>query len=314
MHKKILFLFFLCTSLFSCQSKAAILTKMPVDQGLLIHHVTALTGSTEPRTYYNPHILNDTAAYITEVFGNYSSRISPQIYTADGIEYKNIICSFGPEAGERIVVGAHYDVFDDQPGADDNASGIAGLLEIARLLTGVESKLKYRIDLVAYTLEEQPFFKTELMGSAVHAKSLVEDGVKVRLMVCLEMIGYYSDDPDSQIFPLGFLRWFYPDTGNFILIVSNLTSHFTAASFRRQMQAKTTIDVQQITSPSFVTGVDFSDHSNYWEKGYPALMVTDTAFYRNGHYHRKSDTPETLDFEKMTEVVSGVVSAVINLR
>ena len=314
MNNKILFLFLLCTSLNACQSQSVIQANTPADRGMLVRHVRALTDAEATRTYYNPHILNNTAAYITEVFSKYSGCVSPQIYKADGVEYKNIICSFGPEAGERIIIGAHYDVFGDQPGADDNASGVAGLLEIARLLAGVESMLRYRVDLVAFTLEEQPFFKTPLMGSAVHAASLIADGVKVRLMVCLEMIGYYSDKDDSQQFPIGLLEWFYPSKGDFILIVSNFSSHFSAREFRINMRKKMDTDIQGITSPSFVTGVDFSDHYNYWKEGYRAIMVTDTAFFRNGHYHQVSDTPETLNFDKMSDVVNGVFHAVINLK
>jgi len=137
-------------------------------------------------------------------------------------KYKNVICSIGPRDAERIIIGAHYDVYGNQPGADDNASGIAGVLELARLFKQRNPELKHRIDFIAYTLEESPFFKTEFMGSAIHAKSLFEARVKVKVMICLEMIGFYSDKSYSQHFPNLLLSYLYPSKGNFILVVGKL--------------------------------------------------------------------------------------------
>lgn len=279
----------------------------------LYRHVDFLTRTPEPRNFYHLKALNLAADYIASVFKEYSDRIESQPFRIEGQEYKNIICSFGPEKAERIIVGAHYDVCGNQAGADDNASAVAGLLEIGRLLSQNRSSLNSRIDLVSYTLEEPPFFGTEMMGSSVHAQFLKSNHIHVKVMLCLEMIGYFSDETNSQKFPLGLLGWFYPSTANFISIVSNLKSHSMAKKIKSLMQANSKIKIFQLTSPALLPGVDFSDHRNYWKQGYKAVMITDTAFYRNPHYHQETDLIETLDFRRMAEVVRGVEAAIVHL-
>lgn len=194
-----------------------------------------------------------------------------------------------------MIVGAHYDVCGEQPGADDNASAVAGLLEIARFAKRHEAELPYRVDFVAYALEEPPFFGTTKMGSYVHAKYLYENDIKVRGMICLEMIGFFTDRKKSQRYPLPFMGLFYPGTGNFIGVVSNYGSSSFAKQVSRHLKA-TAVNVETLKTPSILTGVDFSDHRNYWKFGYSAVMITDTAFYRNPNYHEPSDTMETLDY------------------
>lgn len=279
----------------------------------LITHVAFLSAQSPARNYANPASMEKAAVYIDLIFKEHSEHVQSQSFKVDDFEYRNIICSFGLEYEERIVIGAHYDVCGDQPGADDNASGVAGLLELARLLKENSPKLEYRIDLVAFALEEPPFFGTASMGSAVHAMSLAEAGVKLKVMICLEMIGYFSDKTNSQKFPLGFLKWFYPTVGNFISVVSNLRSHFIAKEIREILRQSSKIGVYQITAPRVLPGIGLSDHMNYWNQGYPAVMITDTAFYRNPHYHLDSDRPETLDFAKMAEVVNGIYYVIVKL-
>ena len=286
---------------------------LPVNKDRLYTDIAFLTSLTPARNAFNLASLNKSAAYIHQEFRKISSRVIYQTFRVGQQEYKNIICTLGPENGERIVVGAHYDVCGDQPGADDNASGVAGLLEIARQVNEQKPELKYRIDFVAYALEEPPYFKTDEMGSAVHAKSLAEAGVKLRGMVCLEMIGYYSEQKNSQDYPVAALKAIYPDKGNFISVVGNMGQGSMVKHLKKYMQAGSHIDVQSLTAPASVPGVDFSDHLNYWRYNYPAVMITNTAFFRNPHYHLESDTIETLDFDKMAEVVKGVYWAVVHL-
>jgi hypothetical protein len=207
-----------------------------------------------------------------------------------------------------VVVGAHYDTAGPLPGADDNASGVAGLLELARALGAAPPE--GRVDLVAYTLEEPPFFMTPRMGSAVHAASLRREGIEVRAMISLEMIGYFTDAPNSQTFPLGILRFFYPRTGNFIAVVGKLGQGSTLRRIKQAMRAASDLPVESINAPTWIPGVDFSDHRSYWMAGYPAAMITDTAFYRNDRYHTVQDTPESLDYSRMAKVVEGVHCAV----
>jgi hypothetical protein len=277
-------------------------------------HVEQLSNTEHARTYENMVSLNAAAAYIKAEFEKQSEYVREQRYRVHYREYKNIICSFGPTDGERIIIGAHYDVCQDQPGADDNASGVAGILEIARLLKANSPKLKYRIDLVAYTLEEPPYFRSEFMGSAIHAKYLKDNGIKVRAMICLEMIGYFTDEPRSQEYPVGLLKLFYPTTGNFITVVGRLGKGSLTRKMKKGMSAGSTIDVRSISAPRFIPGIDYSDHLNYWNYNYDAVMITNTSWYRNANYHMDSDTPETLDYERMAEVVKGVYWAVVNLK
>jgi len=281
---------------------------------VLRSHVERLSNTEHARSYQNLEALNTAAAYIKAEFESHTEYVQEQKYRVYNQEYKNIICSFGPTDGERIIIGAHYDVCQDQPGADDNASGVAGILEIARLLKANAPNLKHRIDLVAYTLEEPPYFRSEFMGSAVHAKSLKDNGVKVRAMVCLEMIGYFSDEPKSQEYPVGLLKLFYPTTGNFITIVGQLGKGGLTRSMKKGMSAGSSIDVRSISAPRFIPGIDYSDHLNYWNYNYNAVMITNTSWYRNANYHMATDTPETLDYRRMAEVVKGVYWGVINLK
>lgn len=278
----------------------------------LQRHVNTLIAPPGYRNYKDTAALNRAAEYIKAEFLKISSRTETQVYKIEGKEYKNIICSLGPEGGERIIIGAHYDVYGNQPGADDNASGVAGILEVARLLH--LQKLKYRIDIVAYTLEEPPYFKSNAMGSFVHAQSLYAQKVPVKGMICLEMIGYFNNEPKSQQYPVGVMRWFYGNTGDYILVVQKFGNGAFGRNFNKQIRKNATINTKFIRSPKFITGIDFSDHRNYWNFGYNAIMITNTAFYRNHNYHLEGDSVSTLDFNKMAKVVDQVYVSVINLK
>jgi Zn-dependent M28 family amino/carboxypeptidase len=275
--------------------------------------VQYLSEMNPPRNYINTESLEKAADYITREFNEYGIITEIQTFDVSGNLYKNIIASMGPKDGARIVVGAHYDVYGDLPGADDNASAIAGLLEIARLVKTHENELLYRIDFVAYTLEEPPFFRTKNMGSYIHARFLSENKIPVIGMICLEMIGFYSDQKNSQRYPFSLMRLFYRSTGDFIGVISNYGSSSFAKQISRNLKA-TSIKVEKLKAPSFLTGVDFSDHRNYWEFGYDAVMITDTAFYRNPNYHEPTDTIDTLDFNRMKQVVKGIFWTLINMK
>jgi hypothetical protein len=277
---------------------------------LLRQHVEMLSTSFSPRDYRHPENLNRTAGYIRRHFEASGATVYEQPFVHDGITYKNVIAEYGPTDQPAIIVGAHYDAVVGSPGANDNASAVAGLLELARLFENIS--FSSRVILAAYTLEEPPFFGTDIMGSAFHAKTLKEDGVDVRLMICLEMIGCFTDEPGSQKFPLPFLSLYYPTTGNFIGIVDKLFST-QAGRMKRWMRSATDLPVYSINAPAWVPGVDWSDHSSFWKQGYPAVMVTDTAFYRYDAYHTAADTPDKLDYAAMAKVVHGVYGYVMKL-
>lgn len=285
---------------------------IPVSKERLYQDVSYLTELQPARNYQNLGSLNAAADYIKNEFEQLKARVETQSYEVEGATYHNIIASFGDNNAPRIIIGAHYDVCGNQPGADDNASAVAGLLELARLVDSLKPNLKYRLDFVAYSLEEPPFFRTPYMGSAVHAKSLYDAKVEVELMICLEMIGYFSDQKGSQHYPISLLKLFYPNRGNFIAVIGKRDQGKSIKSVKRKMKEVANIDVRSISAPERLPGIDFSDHQNYWKYGYDAVMVNNSAFYRNPNYHQPSDTIETLNFDKMAEVVRGVYWSLVN--
>ena len=286
---------------------------MKADLKRLRDRVSFLTNIKPPRNYRNIESLNRVADYINLELAGYGCEVREQTFRVDGHTYRNVIGSIGPEGAPRIVVGAHYDVAGDQPGADDNASAVAGLLETARLIEPYQHQLKKRIDFVAYSLEEPPFFGSPSMGSAVHARSLYEEGVPVELMICFEMIGYFTDKRGSQSYPASISEESRPDRGNFITVVGIEKFSKLADKLTNLMQRYAKVKVEGITFSSYHGLPGLSDHKNYWEHGYPAIMITDTSFLRNPHYHQESDTIETLDFFRMAEVINGVSGALVEM-
>jgi Zn-dependent M28 family amino/carboxypeptidase len=274
-------------------------------------HVRALSERFVPRDYPNTANLDRAAAYIGSHLGRALAEVSEETFEVNGRTYRNVVAAMGPDTPERIVVGAHYDAAGPFPAADDNASGVAGLIELAHLLRAAPPAR--RVELVAYSLEEPPFFRTPDMGSAFHARSLRRRGVRVRAMLSLEMIGYFDDAPGSQGFPLRPLKWFYPAEGNFIAVVGGIRGGALVRRVRNAMRLASPLPVHSIAAPRWVPGIDYSDHSSYWDAGYPAVMITDTAFYRNPHYHTARDLPDTLDYSRMAMVVRGVHAAVLRL-
>jgi Peptidase family M28 len=292
-------------------SRATPNSERTVDQFRLEAHVRKLSIEVGPRDIDHIENLDQAAAYIKNEFSQTGAFVSEQLYRVQGRSYRNVIAHFGPETEERIIVGAHYDTAGPLPGADDNASGVAGLIELARLLN--QQQLKVRVELVAFSTEEPPYFGTTGMGSSVHAESLRQQNVRVRAMFSLEMIGCFSDAPNSQYFPIDVLRAFYPSTGNYITVIGRLSDGLLVRRTKAAMRRAAPLPVYSINAPQAIPGVDFSDQRNYWHAGYGAVMITDTAFYRNRNYHTAQDTAEKLDYKRMAMVVEGVYAAVSEL-
>jgi Zn-dependent M28 family amino/carboxypeptidase len=267
-------------------------------------HVRALSETFHPRDYTHPENLDRAAGYLADHLKRAGGQVELQPFRVDGKEYRNVIAHFGPETPERIVIGAHYDTAGPLPGADDNGSGVAGLLELATLLG--QKPPPMRVELVGFTLEEPPFFRTEHMGSRVHAKALRAAGVKVRAMLSLETMGFFTDAPDSQRYPVDKLRWRYPSTGNFIAVVGQTGDGGLVREVATAMRAVRSLPVEFLSAPASIQGIDFSDHASYQAEGYRAAMITDTAFFRNPRYHEPTDTWDTLDYGRMAQVVQGV--------
>ncbi|TQF11573.1 M28 family peptidase [Myxococcus llanfairpwllgwyngyllgogerychwyrndrobwllllantysiliogogogochensis] len=274
-------------------------------------HVRMLSETFHPRDSRHPENLERAADYIAGHLARAGGHVESQHFRVDGRDYRNVIARFGPEDGERIVVGAHYDSVRGTPGADDNASGVAGLLDLAARLGRQPPPL--RVDLVAYTLEEPPHFRTGNMGSAVHARALKEAGGRVRAMVALEMLGHFTDVPGSQEYPLAALKLKYPDTGHFIGVVGTPGDGGLTDTVAEAMRGASPLPVESLSAPRALEGVDFSDHGSFWAQGYRAVMVTDTAFFRNPRYHEAGDTWDTLDYARMAQAVQGVYAAVRTL-
>lgn len=312
--KTFLFIFLVFCIFLSYQFCDITYQKIPLnkqsDSLLVKKHLEELTKNPKFRNFKNVDRLDSVANYIKNNFSKYTDSVRFQEYKVGDKTYKNVICSFGTENKRRIIVGAHYDVCGEQAGADDNATGIAAILELSRLLKG--QKLNYRIDLVAYTLEEPPFFRTENMGSYIHAKYLNDNKIDVLGMVCVEMIGYFKDDKNSQSYPLGFLSWFYGNKANYITLVKRFGSKSFVKSFNQKFKESKQINTKVFSGPKSLQGVDFSDHLNYWKFNYDALMITDTSFYRNKNYHEKTDTLETLDIKRMCGVIDGLYYSLIS--
>jgi hypothetical protein len=275
----------------------------------LQRHVGVLSTNYPDRSFEKMERLNGAAQYVEAQFLALGLKVESQPFKVDKDNFRNLIVRLGPDTPDVMVIGAHYDVAGTQPGADDNASGVAGLLELARLLK--DARLTQRVELVAYSNEEPPFFRTESMGSAVHAKAIKASGKRVSLMLSLECIGYFSDAPGSQTHPIPLLNAIYPTVGNFIALVGYYEDGQMARNVKTAMMTATDLPVHSISAPGFVVGIDFSDHLNYAGEGFVGMMVTDTAFYRNKAYHTPQDTADRLDYVRMGKVVDGVHGAVL---
>ena len=283
-----------------------------VSSARLEAHVRKLSEEFAPRDYSHPENLNRCADYIAAHFEEAGGRVARQRFSVISGEYQNVLATWGPAGTPRIVVGAHYDSAMDTPGADDNASGVAGLIELAHLLR--DADLPCQVELAAYSLEEPPFFGGDQMGSCFHVARLQRKQTELKGAIILEMIGYFDDSPSSQQYPAPVLHWMYPGRGSFVAVIGlHKQTRFLRSVKRGMLAAGGDLTVRSISAPSWVPGVDFSDHRNFWRAGLPAVMITDTAFYRNTAYHEQNDTADRLDYERMAQVVASVYESVIRL-
>jgi len=298
---------------------AAVSPGPAADVERLTRDVWALTSIKPSRSFRNPAALSLAGSYIETEFAESGCAVDEQKVPLFGNMYRNVTCSFGPRDGPRVIVGAHYDVQGaNNPGADDNASGVAGILEIARLVGTAKPTLAHRLDLVAYTLEEVrgdvDGAEQVNIGSYFHARDLEQRGADVKLMISVEMIGFFSSEANSQSYPQplsGLLKLVYPGTGDFIGIIGRAWDRSLVSRVKGLMSVSDTLPVYSINAPAFVPSIDRSDHQNFWATGYPAVMVTDTAEFRNPNYHQPSDAADTLDYLRMAKVVEGLYQVAV---
>lgn len=278
------------------------------DPGRLKAHVRMLSETCHPRNFEHLENLDRCAEYIAGELRRVGAVVEFQEVKVGTRSYRNVIGKFRGGSGPKLVVGAHYDSCYETPGADDNASGVAALIELAGLI-GKDPR-KPNVELVAYVLEEPPFFSGPNMGSCRHAERLRERGEVVKGVIVLEMVGTFSDELFSQRYPMLLLRLMYPARANFIGVVGRMDQGDWIKTVKVAMKGATDLPVYSIRGPAALPGIDLSDHRCYWAAGYKAVMITDTAFYRTGGYHKPTDTYDRLDYKRMADVVVAVFEAV----
>jgi len=288
------------------------------ESGLIIKkhlktHVSTLSNEIGERNMIYYENLNLAAKYIESEFKKYGYSVSAQEYAVNKKIVKNLEAELKGNSlsDEIIIIGAHYDSAIGTQGANDNASGVAATLEIARILATYRPARTIRF--VAFVNEEQPHFWRESMGSLVYATNARSKGDNIIAMFSLETIGYYSDSEGSQNYPLPFFNMIYPNKGNFIAFLSNLASRKLLRKTLKIFREKTYFPSEGLSAPSGVAGVNLSDNWSFWQNGYPALMITDTAFMRYKYYHTSEDTDEKLDYYRMAIVTEGIVNIVKNI-
>ena len=276
----------------------------------LQRHVEELAGRIGERNMYHRDALQAAARYVETQFQEAGFAVATEPYEIAGDSVSNLVATLPGRTrpDEIVIVGAHYDSVLGSPGANDNASGVAALLCIARSLAA-EAGNRRTIRFVAFVNEEPPYFQTGSMGSRVHARRAKSREENIVAMLSLETMGYYSEEMNSQFFPYH-LGLFYPWTGNFIGFVANRNSRDLLFESVADFRQHTRFPSEGLSAPAWITGVDWSDHWSFWEEGYAALMVTDTAPYRYPHYHSREDTPDKICFDCMTRVTRGLSQVV----
>ena len=273
--------------------------------------VQTLAGEIGERNLQHYPQLNAAADFIEGSFSRAGLQPRRDSYELQGRACHNIETEIRGARPEIVVIGAHYDSVFGSPGANDNASGVAALLALARRFAGKPAGQTLRF--VAFVNEEPFYFQTEQMGSFVYASRCKARGDKIAGMISLETIGYFSDAPRSQIYPSPGLGLFYPTTGNFIGFVGNVGSRAllrrTISLFRQQAK----LPSEGAALPSFIPGVAWSDQWSFWQHGYSAIMITDTALFRYPHYHSSTDTPDKLEYDRFALVVSGLEKTIAEL-
>jgi Zn-dependent M28 family amino/carboxypeptidase len=271
-------------------------------------HVERLAGDIGERNVFLPHALQRAARYIEDDWREQRYVVERLEYDVFGVRCANLVATRegSTRHSEILLLGAHYDSVKGSSGANDNASGVAALLEISRMFRMVESALSIRF--VAFVNEEPPFFMTSQQGSMVYARAARRRGEDIRLMASLETIGCYSDEPGSQIYPPLF-KLFYPDRGNFLGMVSDFRSRAVLRRLAAAFRAHSDFPLQTVSTFRFVPGVSWSDHHSFWRQGYHAVMITDTAPYRYPHYHAATDTPDKLAYAELTQVTGALFAA-----
>jgi hypothetical protein len=267
-----------------------------------VHYLSVNIGD---RGLIRPHSLQDASNYLSNLLREQGYAVVDHPFMADGQRVNNLEASLPGTDGTlgQVIVGAHYDSVAGTVGANDNCTGVAAVLQIAKLMR--QTKLRRTLRFVLFANEEPPYFQTAQMGSLVYAHELKSNGVPVSAMISLETIGFYSDQSGSQKYPPG-LNLFYPSKGDFIAIVGNSESRALVRESVRDFRKNTRFPSEGIAAPSNWPGIGWSDQWSFWQEGYPGVMVTDTALFRYPYYHSPNDTEDKVNFDKTARVVEGI--------
>lgn len=290
--------------------EASSLNRRPVSPEDLAASLRVLTETIGERRLGAGDSLERTALWLESTLGrNIGYVVEREEYEVEGKKVRNLVATLPGSSRQKeiIIVGAHYDTVPECPGANDNGTGVAALVALARAFAGERQERTVRF--VAFVNEEPPFFHTELMGSRVYARRCRERGDEIAAAVVLDTIGFFTDEPGSQETPPG-LPGDFPDVGNFLAFVGNDASRTLADQARLAFERGSAVPALSGGFPETVPGVAWSDQWSFWQEGYPAIMVTDTAPYRYAHYHQSTDTIDKIDVEKLAEVVAGLESVV----
>jgi hypothetical protein len=277
----------------------------------LVADVEALAGDIGERNMQRYPQLNAAADFIENSFSRAGLRSRRDTYELSGRACHNIEAEIRGVRPQIVVIGAHYDSVFGSPGANDNGSGVAAMLALARRFAG--KPIGQTLRFVAFVNEEPPYFQTEEMGSFVYARGCKARGDQISAMISLETIGYFSDAPHSQTYPSLGIGAFYPNTGNFIGFVGNVRSRVLLRRALSLFRQEAKLPSEGAALPSFISGVGWSDQWAFWQHGYPGIMITDTAPFRYPHYHAATDTPDKLDYDRFALVVSGVEKTIAEL-
>lgn len=276
----------------------------------LYKHVEYLSVKIGERNLWKENSLDRAKEYINSILISNGYDIWNQTFKCYGREVSNIIAQKIGENEEVLIVGAHYDTVPGTPGADDNASAVSVVLELVRLFR--KTTPKKTIHFVLFVNEEPPCFGSPNMGSMVYAKYIKEKKIPLAVMVSLEMVGYFSDN-EIQDYPIPIMSLFYPKKANYIGVVGNFRSRKYVSIFKKGIRRYSQMPTQSLTAPEFFGGINLSDNYSFWHYGFCAIMITDTSFFRNKNYHQEGDTIETLNFDKMVELVKGIYHTILNM-
>jgi hypothetical protein len=281
-----------------------------MEEDRLRAHVEMLAGEIGEHNVFKPAALHQAEEYIAHVWRDQGYSVVRQPYDIGKVECANLEVT-RPGGPQIILIGAHYDSVKGSPGANDNGSGVAAMLELSRIFAAENPARTLRF--VAFVNEEPPFFQTKREGSRVYAEAARQRGDDIRAMISLETMGWFSEAGGSQHYPSPLFKLFYPTRGTFIGFISDFGSRLMMQQAAAAFQAHASFPVECCAIPFGRAGADLSDHAEFWRVGYPALMVTDTAMFRYPFYHTKEDTPDKVNYRALAQITTGMAGVVKTL-